>query len=193
MEVWRKNTGTRSIVCCLCRSCKAACTERLWNYSNGVDFHYYCRCFCIERLCNGVDSKKDSDATDFSTMFYCSLAASIFIYVIVYAMAPFIASFYREPILKNVLRVFALRIPLSVYNTIQHAYVSRHMLLSASSFNLIWNAFLWHCGYCDGVHGGWCLGTGRSIFYKYNYRYVCFSNHCSVAPATSFSWEAAKS
>ena len=93
--------------------------------------------FVSSGFATALIQKKDSDATDFSTMFYCSLAASIFIYVIVYAMAPFIASFYREPILKNVLRVFALRIPLSVYNTIQHAYVSRHMLFKRFFFSTL--------------------------------------------------------
>lgn len=72
--------------------------------------------------------KKNADSVDFSTMFYCSLACSILIYIIVFGAAPFISAFYKEESLCLLVRVFALKIPLSVYNSIQHAYVSRHMM-----------------------------------------------------------------
>lgn len=72
--------------------------------------------------------KKNADETDFSSLFYCSLVVSIIIYIILFVLSPLIADFYNMPILCSALRVFALRIPLSSYNSIQHAYVSRHML-----------------------------------------------------------------
>ena len=71
--------------------------------------------------------KKDADDTDFSTMFYCSLVCSIAIYGIFFLCAPFIASFYKNPELTLIVRVFALRIPLSVYFAIQSAWASRNM------------------------------------------------------------------
>lgn len=71
--------------------------------------------------------KKGADDTDFSTMFYCSLICSIVIYGIFFLCAPFIASFYKNPELTLIVRVFALRIPLSVYFAIQSAWASRNM------------------------------------------------------------------
>lgn len=79
--------------------------------------------------------KKDSDDCDFSTMFYCSLISSFIIYIVIYIFAPYIADFYNQKILVDVLRIFSLKIPLSVYNTIQHAYVSRHMMFKRFFFS----------------------------------------------------------
>ena len=72
--------------------------------------------------------KKDADSTDFSTIFYCSLACSALIYGILFVSAPAISAFYRTPELTPILRVMALQIPISVYNSVQLAYISRHML-----------------------------------------------------------------
>lgn len=72
--------------------------------------------------------KKDADQTDFSTIFYCSLLASVVIYLILFFSSPFVGHFYNNESIVLYLRVFSLKIPISVYNSIQHAYVSRHML-----------------------------------------------------------------
>lgn len=84
--------------------------------------------FAGSGFATGLIQKKDADERDFSTMFYCSLACSVLLYGVIFACAPAIAGFYSEPSLVLILRVFALRIPLSAVNAIQHAYVSRHML-----------------------------------------------------------------
>lgn len=84
--------------------------------------------------------KKDADDVDFSTMFYCSLICSIVIYVILFLAAEWVAIFYKMPILKSLLRVSALQIPLSVYQSIQTAYVSRHMLFRKVFFVSALNA-----------------------------------------------------
>lgn len=72
--------------------------------------------------------KKDATDKDFSTMFFCSLGCTIAIYIVLYAVAPVVADFYQDPLLKPVLRVFAVAIPLSTCQSIQQAYVSRHLL-----------------------------------------------------------------
>ena len=72
--------------------------------------------------------KKDADELDFSTVFCCSLGVSIALYVLLYVAAPLIAQYYRMPVLTVVLRVLAIKIPISSISTIQHAYVSRHMM-----------------------------------------------------------------
>lgn len=84
--------------------------------------------FVISGFSAALIQKKDATSEDFSTLFYCSFLCSLVIYVILFAIAPLIADFYRQPILMQVVRVFALRIPLSSYYAIQQAYVSRHML-----------------------------------------------------------------
>ncbi len=79
--------------------------------------------------------KKDADELDFSTVFWCSMGISFVIYVALFFSAPLVAAFYNEAALVLLLRVFALRIPLAVPNSIQHAYVSRNMIFKKFFFS----------------------------------------------------------
>lgn len=72
--------------------------------------------------------KKDADDIDFSTMFYCTLTTSFIVYGIIYFSAPIIAAFYNMPDLVLLTRVYALSLIITSYQTIQRAYISRHML-----------------------------------------------------------------
>ncbi|MBQ3559402.1 MAG: lipopolysaccharide biosynthesis protein [Agathobacter sp.] len=84
--------------------------------------------FISSGFATALIQNKDADATDFSTNFYCSLVCAVIIYVLIYFASPYIALFYEREELIHVLRVFALQIPLGAYNSIQNAYVSRHMM-----------------------------------------------------------------
>lgn len=83
--------------------------------------------FVTSGLGTALIQKKDADETDFSTVFWCNMALSVGLYVIVFLLSPLIASFYNIPSLTAVLRVFGLRLPISAINSIQNAYVSRKM------------------------------------------------------------------
>lgn len=72
--------------------------------------------------------KEDSDETDFSTIFYLSELMSILVYFLVFAIAPFVANFYNNSRMTLILRVFALQLPLSAFNGIQQAYISKHLM-----------------------------------------------------------------
>ena len=71
--------------------------------------------------------KQDVDELDFSTIFYCNLALGVMLYVILFVAAPFMAAAYKTPVLTSAVRVFALRLPISSFQSIQTAYVSRKM------------------------------------------------------------------
>lgn len=71
--------------------------------------------------------KKDATKEDFSTIFWCTFVFSILLYVLLFILSPLISKFYKNEGLIVLLRVLALKIPLSSINTIQHAYVSRNM------------------------------------------------------------------
>lgn len=72
--------------------------------------------------------KKDSDDTDFSTVFYFSIAFSSALYCILFLFSSAIASFYAMPILKNVLRVLAISVVIMGINSVQQAYVAKNMI-----------------------------------------------------------------
>lgn len=99
--------------------------------------------------------KKDADDLDFSSVFYFSFIFSVFVYLVVFLAAPFIANFYNMPILEQTLQVLALRIPVAAMNSVQQAYVSRNMqfkkffcsTLSGTAASAVVGIFMAYNGY----------------------------------------------
>lgn len=79
--------------------------------------------------------KTDSNESDFSTVFYCNFFFSWVLYAILFISAPYIAKFYSQNSLTILLRVLALKLPVAAINTIQHAYVSKHMIFKRFFFS----------------------------------------------------------
>jgi O-antigen/teichoic acid export membrane protein len=77
---------------------------------------------------NSLIANKESDDVDFSTCFYFGICLSLIVYAIVYFCSPLVASFYKIELLTPVLRVMGLRVPIAAINSVQHAYVSKHMM-----------------------------------------------------------------
>ena len=86
-----------------------------------------CDVFVTFGFGNALIANKNSDSLDFSTCFYFCIALALFLYAGVFFSAPAIAAFYENELLTTVLRVMALRIPMAAVNTVQHAYVSKHL------------------------------------------------------------------
>ena len=72
--------------------------------------------------------KKDADNVDFSTIFFFSIVLSIAMYMLMFVCAPLIASFYKQPDLVPIIKVLSLSLPFYAINSIQSAYVAKHML-----------------------------------------------------------------
>lgn len=83
--------------------------------------------FVDSGLANALIQKKDADDLDFSSVFYFNLVWCIGLYGILFAVSPFIASFYGRDILCPVIRVLGIQIIVSGVKNVQQAYVSRHM------------------------------------------------------------------
>lgn len=77
---------------------------------------------------NSLIAYKDSDDVDFSTCLYFGLVLAVVVYILVYFSSPALARYYNNELLIAVVRVMALRIPIASVNTVQHAYVSKHMM-----------------------------------------------------------------
>ena len=54
--------------------------------------------------------KQDRNDEDYSTVFYFNLALGILLYIVLYWVAPFIASFYNLPVLTIVIRIIGLNL-----------------------------------------------------------------------------------
>lgn len=87
---------------------------------------------------NSLVQKKDADEIDFSTVFYFNIGFSVLIYAIMFFISPVVANFYNIPILCPVLRVLSIKLILAGINSVQNAYVSRHMLF----FRFFWSTII---------------------------------------------------
>ncbi|MBD5440117.1 MAG: lipopolysaccharide biosynthesis protein [Treponema sp.] len=150
--------------------------------------------FVVSGFSASLIQKKDADETDFSTIFYCGLAVSIVLYLMVFSASEAIANFFNMPILSSVLKVFALRIPLSSFNSVQHAYVSRHMMFKKFFFSTLFGTiFSGAAGIIFAVKG---FGVWALVI-----QYLTNSCVDSIVlaftiywhPKLLFSWKAAKS
>lgn len=80
--------------------------------------------------------KQSPSQADYSTVFYCNVITSVTIYLIFFCAAPYIADFYKTPILKDVTRVASLSFILSGLTGVIYTrmYISlRFKLLSIMS------------------------------------------------------------
>ena len=78
-------------------------------------------------LSSSIIRTNNADDEDFSTVFYMNLAMSIFIYLILFFVAPYIALFYDQEILTNVIRVYCLIFVISAFSAIHLAILNKEM------------------------------------------------------------------
>lgn len=70
---------------------------------------------------------KDPDNLDYSTVFFTNLAVSIIVYIVVFFAAPYIAEFFTQPILKNIIRVYCLTFIIGAFSTVQSTKLNKEM------------------------------------------------------------------
>lgn len=65
--------------------------------------------------------KKNRTEDDFSTVFYFNIVISLFIYLLLFILAPSIANFYNEQLLEVILKWIGLNIVISAFSIVQRA------------------------------------------------------------------------
>lgn len=70
---------------------------------------------------------KNISSLDYSTIFYTNISVSILLYIIVYVIAPFIAAFYEEPQLINILRLYGLIFVINSFSAVQISRFTKNM------------------------------------------------------------------
>lgn len=98
--------------------------------------------FVVSGFNSALIQKRNADDLDFSTMFYCSLFISVILYILIFSLAPHIASYYGMPKMKQVLRVFSLILIFNSYYSIQQSYIARHMMFRKSMYATFFSSIL---------------------------------------------------
>lgn len=99
--------------------------------------------------------KKDTTDDDYSTVFWSNLILSVFLYIILFFSAPFIAKFYNMEILTKILRIKAIIIILQGLRLIQTTILQKQLnfkkisivYLTASLFSTVISIILAICGW----------------------------------------------
>lgn len=86
---------------------------------------------------NALIQKENATQTDFSSVFYFSIFMGAVMYAVLFICAPFIATFYNDPLLISVIRVLSLSLVIAGVNSVQQAYVSKTMQFKRFFFSTI--------------------------------------------------------
>ena len=104
--------------------------------------------------------KKNPSREDYSTIFYWNLLVSVVLVAVLYITAPFIALFYKIPLLESILRVQSLVLIINAFSIVQqNILIKRLQFKRLALINLIANAIgaivSIILAYQD--YGVWCL------------------------------------
>ena len=89
--------------------------------------------FTDSGLSNALIQKQNSSNADFSTMFFFNIIVASVFYTALFLLAPFIASFYREPLLTDVTRIISISILLSALSTVQNVRLTKDLRFKEQS------------------------------------------------------------
>lgn len=81
--------------------------------------------FVDEGLGNALIQKENSDDLDFSSVFYFNMILCLFLYGVIYLMAPYIAVFLGDQEFTGIIRVLCLTVIISGLKNVQQAYISK--------------------------------------------------------------------
>ncbi len=93
--------------------------------------------FVDSGLGNALIQKKNADDVDFSTVFYTNIIFCSVLYLLIFAAAPLIATFYEDASMVPLIRVLSLTVLISGVKNVQQAYVSRNMLFKRFFFSTL--------------------------------------------------------
>ena len=83
--------------------------------------------FVLGGLNVALIQNKQTDEEDYSTVFWISLCVAIFMYIIIFFSAPFIAAYYETDEIIMPLRFLSLSMIFGAFNSVQVAKLSREM------------------------------------------------------------------
>src|SRR5437763_35759 len=69
----------------------------------------------------------NANQKDYSTVFFINLIGSILIYIILFFSAPLIASFYKQPILTDIIRVYTFSFIIRAFESVQSTKLTKEM------------------------------------------------------------------
>lgn len=138
------------------------------------------RTFANSGFSNALIRKIDRTEVDYSTVFYFNIVISVICYGIIFAIAPWVADFFKTPILCDILRVQSVIVILQAFSLVQLA-----KLTAETKFNVIAKRSLL-TSLLSGVAGVIMAKLGMGVWA------LVFQSIISQATNTIFLWSYCK-
>lgn len=116
---------------------------------------------------SAIIRKKNADEVDYASVFYFNITISFLFYILFYISAPFIASFYEVPLLKELSRFLFLGFVFNSFSIIQIIHLTRQMNFKINArATLIAVAISGVCAVLMAYNGWgvWSLATQQVLF-----------------------------
>ncbi len=95
--------------------------------------------FILQGLTTALIQKKDPDSVDYSSVFYVNIAVSVLLYTLLFLIAPFVADFYDDVRLVDIMRVLSFNVVIGAFPAVHNAILSRNLDFKKSFFRNISN------------------------------------------------------
>lgn len=123
-------------------------------------------------LSSSIIRTKDANNSDFTTVFYMNVSMSILVYGVLFFSAPYIAIFYNQEILTEVVRVYCLSFVVSALSAVQLAILNKKMQFKRLTMLNVPSTII---GVCTGLYLGYHNYGVWSIVAMYLTTQVLFS------------------
>ena len=104
-------------------------------------------------LASSLIRNKNVTQADYSTVFLTNVIVAFFIYIVLFATAPFIAVFFNEPILTKLLRIYGVVILVGSFSIVQSVRLNKNLQFNVQ-FKLLFPSLI--------------ISAGVSIWMAYN-------------------------
>lgn len=83
--------------------------------------------FISSGLATSLIRSQDVDHRDYSTVFFFNLGVSVAVYAVLYFTAPWVALFYKLPLLTPVIRMYSITLVIGALTTVQQTILTKQM------------------------------------------------------------------
>lgn len=79
-------------------------------------------------------NKENTTKKDYNTVFTFNLSMSCFLYALIFIAAPFIADYFGNPVIKDIIRVLSLSLIINAFTLVQRTILIKNLLFKKQSF-----------------------------------------------------------
>lgn len=115
-------------------------------------------------LATALVQKSDADSIDFSSVYWANLVIACLLYLIMFLLAPLVASFYSEPSLIPIMRVLSLGVVIGSLGSVHYTIMVKRLEFRKSFFSGLSNSLVYgFVGIILAVNGAgvWALVIGN--------------------------------